>query len=1033
MSHQCLPTLQSPKPLFFALLFFCSLQLSASLTTNTILFPNPCSSDSDCKHFYAVKCDPTTHQCIHSCINSDCDRFSGAGLGDCNANRCYIKCTSVTDPICQEMRGICDFYGGSTTEMRCQQCQNTGDCTAGGYPGTVRCDKSTTPDNIGICTSCPAGLCPAGSCVNFKCVECTDNTYCQGNNPTKPYCDIQFTGNFCKECLEISHCTSLSKSLCLSSGTCDVCSDHSHCSRFTSTPYCASSGCVQCTDDSHCPSSGTPYCVGNTCQACSTSICSNRFSTSSPTKLACLASSGVCVQCTDDSYCPSTGTPYCNSGSNTCEACSSGLCTTLFLTTNPTKLVCVAATGLCVQCTDDTHCPTTGTPYCETNTCQACSASICSARDPIKLACEASSGVCQECTGDSFCTNSYCEGNNCYGCSFSGSICSSRFPTTKPVCSTSTDVCVECQLDSHCPTITKSYCNPSSATCQPCTQDSHCTHITGKNKCYQGECFTYQEQCSPTYQILITQNSNVFSLKFPSSLISQSSSLTLQLLNIPDQDYTYTLTKTSDPNTYLATFTFQTTIPETTLRLSLPCPPQPGYLYGDIQVNFSTEKVLYTTPEIEKNIETVQNIMSSATTAMTGLSGSLLLTGVNPAILWALIHLLQAFYYLVFINVEYPANVRPFFKLFTMGNLSFIPNPMAWFFPEIEDESLDAPKRFLENDVNGLFLQTAGNLLLTWFLVLMGFIGSVLFLKYTRNMPKIFNVISSKTVEIFQWSGVFRTLITSYTQLTIAALLQARVLNYNSTLFSMSSVLGIVFIVLAGIIPLITWRIIYKYQKDQKTMERRFSTLIEEVNIKSTSSIPKYLAVIFLLRRFVLSISLVFLHDFPYVEIYILILSCVIWLILLCKFQLYESKVNNIANIISEIIFTGVHVVIFVLIHDDNIAWLDDQDRIQLGWGIIGGCGVILIISLLMSLVQQYYALKQFIGFVLKVLKKKDSSNKKRKHRLRRTAPAEIFRTAESLDGVQANVNTDTTRISERNDSISSSDSPLRYKRRLRD
>ena len=58
------------------------------------------------------------------------------------------------------------------------------------------------------------------------------------------------------------------------------------------------------------------------------------------------------------------------------------------------------------------------------------------------------------------------------------------------------------------------------------------------------------------------------------------------------------------------------------------------------------------------------------------------------------------FYYMLFINVQYPANVQAFFPIFTLGNLDFIPNPMNLIFTNIDDFSLPVPPRFEEYEVD---------------------------------------------------------------------------------------------------------------------------------------------------------------------------------------------------------------------------------------------------------------------------------------------------------------------------------------------
>jgi len=1046
-------------------LFFSIITLgTCALPPEVIINPPTCSSHSQCPSFYFPKCDSGTNKCVHSCTNAICNRFSGSGQGNCVGDRCYVECSAANDPICQEMRAYCSLNAGDT--LRCFQCGSNDDCQGAGYPGTIYCDD-TTLGGVGVCSSCPPSGCPAGICQNFKCVECNNNGDCP---PNKPVCEIKFEGNFCRGCLQSSDCSNPSKPIC-SGKTCITCSATSDCSaRFPATPYCGPNGCAQCLQDSHCTSSSAPYCVGNTCQNCNVggsvcsdrfsttspkklackgstgtcvecttdshctgasrycvgnvckkcsddgTICSGRFSSTTPKKLACLGGTGVCVECVNDSYCTSPSAPYCVA--NTCQGCTVGgsVCSSRFSTSSPPKLACKASTGVCVECNNDSDCAGPS-KYCVGNVCKKCSddAGICSSRFsstiPTKLACLGSTGICVECNGDSFCTTPsapYCVGNSCYGCSFSSAICPDRFSTSMPakiVCSNDGDVCVECQLNSHCPSVTKSYCNLGSAYCEPCFDNSQCYHISGKNKCFQGECYTYQEQCWPDYKVLVTQNLNIFTVKFPSALVSRvdiQASLSISFADISPADYSYILSPVASTK-FILYFTFEKTVPATKLKLTLPCPSQPGYLYGNLVVNFNTEKVLYTTPGVQDAIETIESFTKTATVVMASISGSMILAGANPAILWALISLLQNFYYLVFINVEYPANVVPFLQLFTMGNLDFIPNPIGWFFPEIEYETLDAPQKFLDNEVDGLFFQTAGNMLLAWVAVSVGYVASFLLLKFTRNMPKLVNAICFKSVEIFEWSGVFRTMITSYTQLTMAAFLQVRILNYNSKLFSFSSIFGIIFVAFAGLVPFCTWAVIYGYYHKEKIMKRKFSTLIEDLRVGDSKCVLlKYFNVLFLLRRLVLVSTLVFLHNSPYLEIIILLISCIGWTIFLCQYLPYGSKLNNVINIFSEIVFTGIHILILLLIHGDYTQWLTDPERLNLGWGIIGGCGMILIATLIPSFVEQYFCVKRVWGLVRMVVKGKEQKKARDLRRFKHSrVNSEIVRLNDESFGTQ--------------------------------
>jgi len=986
-----------------------------------------CTGDDQCVGYPGtVYCDLTTISGFGIC--SSCPS-TGCTVGTCQDFRC-VECDPSLNN-CPAMKPFCvqKFEGNF-----CQECQSSGDCNAAALS---RCDDGTCVICSGVadCTHINGRPYCSGS---LGCVQCFSDGECSGSTPyciagtcqacpDDPFCAAKFVSSSpqknacsasgsCVPCINQSHCLTTSAPYCVANN-CQPCSDGALCvSLFgTAQPVCFSGTCLQCAAHSDC--AGTPatrYCSAYTCVACpDDTFCNARFGSNTPPLDHCV--SGVCQACGDDSHC-STGqlcdngncvqcithgdcsfpSPYCIS--NTCQACPGDFyCVSEFSTAAP---FCVG--GKCVGCSVDGDCGG-NTPYCLNDYCDGCTddtwcnsnfgtpLDVCSNGNCVE--CTSSSGTCTgatpycstagacvECLSNADCpsvSNSFCDGTgSCSPCN--GDNDCSHFGTTKK-CLATTHTCVQCASNSHCTNPLLSACDSTSHACQSCSGDPDCSHITGKTKCTAGECVPAIEPCPASSQnIHMTQDENEFTFVFPASVASSVTllaDLQLSLMNIPSSQYSYVLTKPSS-NVILATFSFGVTIPATTLQLTLPCPLVAGHSFTDIVLQFPTSKVLYNPPGVQQTTQTITAVTTAATTAMAGVSGSMMMAGANPAIMWALIGLLQTFYFLIFINVEYPANVVPFFKLFAMGNLSFLPNPTAWIFPNIDNESLDAPAKFMDNDLNGLFLQTGGEMLLTWFVVLLCYGASLLLLKYTRNMPRALTLGASKTVDIFEWSGVFRTLITSYTQLALAAFLQVRVLDYSSLLFALSSVFGIIFVIFTVAMPVLTLAVVYKYQKRPKYMEKKFVALVEELKRGPESLLPKYINVLFLLRRFALAATLVFLHDYPYVEVALLIVNYFGWALLLCKYLPYESKLNNAVNIMTEVTFTGIHIIIFLLVHDDFMNSFSDNLRLTLGWVIIGCCGVILVVTLAASFVQQYGTMKELWALLKKVLIKENKSGR---------------------------------------------------------
>ena len=67
---------------------------------------------------------------------------------------------------------------------------------------------------------------------------------------------------------------------------------------------------------------------------------------------------------------------------------------------------------------------------------------------------------------------------------------------------------------------------------------------------------------------------------------------------------------------------------------------------------------------------------------------------------------MQLFYYLLFMNLEFPKNLTEFLEIFSMGRLEFLPNPLSSIYSEdsLESLNLESPPKFFDNEFSGLYL-----------------------------------------------------------------------------------------------------------------------------------------------------------------------------------------------------------------------------------------------------------------------------------------------------------------------------------------
>jgi hypothetical protein len=259
--------------------------------------------------------------------NTDC----GGKCDGTTANRknCYYPTTQCAARTCQsgvqtnektcDGAGKCAAPDPATKTCAPYTCDGTSCGTACG-PGQDNCGGSCVPLNTAAhCGSC-TNVCsaPRSICTGTSCVQCTGDGHCSG---TTPVCNT--STNTCVVCLPPnSGCPS--GKVC-SSGICVECGGPADCAGRTDGKHvCYGNKCVQCTTGSDCSGlSGTPDCntSTNTCVECTTSTTCRNNSPSTP---VCVTSMNACKECnTSDSECSSNSSfgpgAKCNTSSHECQ------------------------------------------------------------------------------------------------------------------------------------------------------------------------------------------------------------------------------------------------------------------------------------------------------------------------------------------------------------------------------------------------------------------------------------------------------------------------------------------------------------------------------------------------------------------------------------------------------------------------------------------------------------------------------------------------------------------------------------------
>ena len=488
-----------------------------------------------------------------------------------------------------------------------------------------------------------------------------------------------------------------------------------------------------------------------------------------------------------------------------------------------------------------------------------------------------------------------------------------------------------------------------------------------------------------TITLVNTDEANIYLVQFSSPLtvdIQVPSVSKVTLAGVAASAYSITMTKQTD-TIYQITIQYSQTIASTTLKIVYTLngsPTTTNLLRGQWTDEITSKYLAYMSEGTKAAVEAVNKVAGgSMQGAATGASSMAILGG-NPALLWPLLNLFQAFYYLIFIDVNYPANVQMFLKIFSMGSLTFLPNPLNWFVGDIDAYDLPVPKRYNDYNFSGLFLDNAGNEILLVGLTFALYLISKACRKWIRRLPTLIRLSTNKTVEWFEWSGILRSLITSYTDMAQAVFLQMKVLTFYSTVFTLSAMFAFLALGFVILFPILIFLIIRRFGGHPELLYVKYDTLVGEYNIKKKSS--RNFIVIWLVRRLIMCLSLVFLQGFPYVQINVLCILMLASIFYSWYYTPYTTRKENICNTLIEIFFGCIHGVIYVLIYDDHNPYFSDDQRLQMGWVIIFACGIILAISMGLSLAGQVRVIIRGIRLLKQLLSKKDKPKTHKKKKL---------------------------------------------------
>ncbi len=777
----------------------------------------------------------------------------------------------------------------SLSEKQCIQCLNNTNCMNPSFPicslnqFCIQCESN---NNCGIIPG--TSIC---NLTNNTCHPCLYHSECSSNTP---FCN--FIKGTCSECLSNSNCSNLSKPICnLTNSTCRACLQDTECP--TAQPYCnlTKGTCNECRNNINCTNQFSPICdlLTSTCRGC---LQDNECPTNLP---YCMLATGNCEECRDSINCLNYSKPICDSLTSTCRSCQNdNECPT-------SRKYCNMTTGTCETCLTNSHCTDIFRPICNLNnfTCRGCQYDD-ECTTASQSSCNITKGNCQECSNDMNCINQFKP-----ICDLTTSICRScqynnECPSTQPICNPTQGNCVKCLSNSTCPDNTQPICDLNNFVCRGCRKDSECPISRSHCNISKGSC----EQCLSS----INCTNPLLPACDRTNFTCRGCYQDFECLNA--RPYCNLIRHTCDecvsdfncsspfrPICNLANSTCRGCLQDLECSSGIPfCNLANGNCVSDRELS----------PAIEETFSIFSGSIKTVAAA------SVPLMGLDPTILWSLVKLCQAFYYFLFLNINYPKNVRAFLSLFSIGKFRFLPN-IGEVFPQ--NQYLFSPPNFYENEYRGFFLETAGSVIFLWtitlsihgILILLSKITAMKFIKIIYYLKKAKNIVFSAFPAV--WDS-------TCTEFLYGALLQLRIIgvsNFGLTLSTLSSLAIVAYSIISMIFRVI------KLRKQQK---------------QCGFSFQECLPVIEHIRRMLPPFPMVTLYYFPFQQLLTLWLLNVGYMLFLI--QLKQVKSNKMIFFQECVYFLVNGLIAFFLIPDIN-----PYQRENIGWCVIASFGCLGLIQ----------------------------------------------------------------------------------------
>ncbi|KAL4467241.1 hypothetical protein ABPG72_005866 [Tetrahymena utriculariae] len=923
---------------------------------NYILKNNACT----CNVKYCQQCDPndgnkcttcnayynkssTNQQCVSSISN--CGLINSSGICSQCINGYQLDQTNNLCVCAVTNCSLCNILDGT----KCDQC----DSNYLDLFNNTKCLKS-----IQNCLDYN----PDGSCKT--CIQ--DYLYNSQNNTCN--CAIQNcqncnteSGLICDSCFPFYDLDVINKNLCTptiqncqvinSSGVCTKCNSGFNYNSLNNTCDCSVQNCLQCSAQ-----------IGTICKKCSSGYLPNSTNT------ICQLSTQNCLDF--------------DKSNNQCIKCQQGY------TLDQTNQICLCSAQNCLQCSenDGSLCQVCQKNYSSVSNqcfCQAKNCSQCNVGDGL---------LCDKCYSnfllnpiDSLCYQN-CQQNQvfnplllkCEQCQISNCLKCKDFDSSQ--CSQcndgyNLDSPQKCSLIQVCQVLKCKQCTSTDlAKCQIC-QDNYVLDSNKQCNNLSTNSFSLSQNLIDTgYTIYIQFNSQI---AISNQSIDQIISIQINNFN----NFQVTFYQVVNNQQIKATLQVTSNCKQNTLTVSIRD-------NSFAQVN-NLSKRQDTIPLSDFVIlssqqrQQAQAIKDTANTIQSSLLSSILPIAIlgNFYVLFNMIDHTTFLYFLLFVNVRHPENILNFCQIFQNFQMAFIPNVFNVYLMDQGYSQNYTPKKFLEQQCDAYFLNEAGQSI--FIISCLMFIYFCLKILYLFDTP-FKSYIQRKIQSGWEYCGFIDLFAFVQVYVFLGVLLQFFRFEFVESLNFLNYSLFSVGLIGSFLIPVCIFLFLYKC-KDLTTpqVQQQFSSIVGGLRIASPEEIKeakvvskrvyhqfhyiKYNYIFLTIRKLLFCILLVFMHDYPYIQIPLIAIQNIILSFYYIYLWPHEKGYENLRNAFSEYLLIGMEIILVILVKDDQDQ--NESQRFFYGWIFIVLAIVLMsihFISVIIDFVKLIFRILSFIFLFIK-------------------------------------------------------------------